>query len=138
MMKRSIHMPALNHNCHTINFLWIFMFLCFHESFCMPVLTCRLRLTTLICFAFIFGLLMLNLLVEHFFFLKIIEKLQCVSYLGACDVWLNIMLLLLIVAFVKKVLYQICQLQLQNFSSLPCLHTRPLFYALVVFLKKCA
>jgi len=52
----------------------------------MPVLTCRLRLTTLICFAFIFGLLMLNLLVEHFFFLKIIEKLQCVSYLGACDV----------------------------------------------------
>ena len=66
VMKRSIHMPAMKHNCHTINFLWIFMFLCFHESICMPVLVCRLRLATIICFVFIFGLVVLSLLVEHF------------------------------------------------------------------------
>jgi len=70
MMKRSVHMPAMKHNCHKINFLLIFMFLCFHESFCMPVLICRMRLATLISFVFRFGLLVLNLLIEHFFFLK--------------------------------------------------------------------
>ena len=60
------------------------------------------------------------------------------SYLGACDVCVNILLLLLIVAFVKNVLYLICQPWLQNFRSLPCLYTKPLFYAQVVFLKKWA
>ena len=73
-----------------------------------------------------------------FFPLKIIEKLQCMSYLGACDACINILLLLLVIAFVKNVVYLICQLWLQNFRSLPCLYTRPLYYALVVFLKKWA
>jgi len=56
------------------------------------------------------------------------------SYLGACDMCINILLLLLIVAFVKNVLYLICQLWVQNFRSLPCLYTKLLFCAVVGFM----
>jgi hypothetical protein len=88
-------------NFYVLMLLWVILHACDDM---------QTEISHIISSIFIFGLLVLNLLVEHFFFLKIIEKLQCISYLGACDMCIDILLLLLIVAFVKNVLYLICQL----------------------------